>query len=60
MHIRAGQTVTVYLAANGVSFTHVLADGTRVAWPGEYTVRFGVRETAAHGQGFAEVMVLAQ
>ena len=60
VHVRAGQTLTVYLAANGVSFTQALADGSRVAWPGEYTVRFGVHETAEHGMGFAELKVLAQ
>ena len=52
--------MTVYLAANGVSFTNVLKDGSRIAWPGEYTVRFGVRETAEHGMGFSEIKVLAQ
>ena len=60
VHIRAGQTVTVYLAANGASFTQPLADGRRVVWPGEYTVRFGVQETAAHGMGFAEIALLAR
>ena len=59
VHIKAGQTVSVYLAANGVSFTQAQVDGTRIAWPGEYTVRFGVKETAEHGMGFAELRVLA-
>ena len=60
VHIRAGETVTVYIAANGVSFTQAMEDGSRVAWPGLYTVRFGVAETSPHGMGFAEVKVLAK
>lgn len=59
VHVRAGTTVTVYIAANGVSFTQPLADGRRVALPGEYTVRFGVAETAAFGMGYSEFKVLA-
>lgn len=60
VHVPAGQTVTVYLGAQAVRFTQAMADGTRVAWPGEYTVRFGVAETAPHGMGFAEVKILAE
>ena len=54
MFVPAGQTVTVYLGAQGVRFTQAGADGVRRALGGVYTVRFGVRETAAHGMGFAE------
>lgn len=53
----AGQTVTVYLAVQARFFTQVQADGLRAAWPGDYTIRFGVRETAQHGMGLAEVRV---
>ena len=53
----AGQTTTVYLGAQGVRFTQAGADGVRRALPGDYTVRFGVRETAVHGGGFAEFSV---
>ena len=56
----AGQTVTVYLGAQARSFTQVSPAGVRMAWPGEYTVRFGVAETAAFGQGFAEIHASAQ
>ena len=52
--IPAGQTVTVYLGAQGVAFTQADTEGVRRFWPGDYTVRYGVRETAAHGMGFAE------
>jgi pre-mRNA-splicing factor SYF2/beta-D-xylosidase 4 len=57
--VRAGQTVTVYLGAQGVSFTQAGADGVRHALAGEYTVRFGVQQTAAGGMGFAEQRLLA-
>ena len=52
--VPAGQTVTVYLGAQGVRFTQAGEDGVRRVLLGEYKVRFGVKETAAHGMGFAE------
>ena len=52
--VPAGQTVTVYLGAQGFRFCQTNKDGVRVAWPGEYTVRIGVKETAELGMGFAE------
>jgi hypothetical protein len=55
VHVPAGQTVTVYLGAQGSAFTQVTPEGVRRVWPGEYTVRFGVRESAGLGTGFAEV-----
>ena len=58
--VRAGETVTVYLGAQGVRFTQADVNGVRHALGGEYTVRFGVRETAAHGMGFAEQRILVQ
>jgi hypothetical protein len=57
VHVPAGQTVTVYLGAQGVRFTQAGVDGIRRALAGDYTVRFGVRETAALGGGFAEFRV---
>ena len=56
--VPAGQTVTVYLGAQGVRFTQAGVDGVRRVLRGEYKVRFGVRETAAHGMGFAETRLL--
>ena len=53
--VPAGQTVTVYLGAQGVRFCQADKDGVRHFLPGEYKVRFGVQETAAHGMGFAEI-----
>ena len=34
-------------------FTHVTVEGERVALPGQFTARFGLRETRELGQGFA-------
>ena len=56
--VRAGETVTVYLGAQGVRFTQAGVDGVRRALGGEYGVRFGVRETVAGGMGFAEQKIL--
>jgi hypothetical protein len=52
--VPAGQTVTVYLGAQGVRFTQAGTDGVRRFLAGEYKVRFGVEETLKHGMGFAE------
>jgi len=53
--VPAGQTVTVYLGAQGVRFTQANSDGVRVALPGKYIARFGVQATQAGGMGFAEM-----
>lgn len=60
VHVPAGQTVTVYLGAQGRFFTQVNEKGLRFAVPGEYTVAFGVKESAAHGMGYTTTTVLAQ
>ena len=52
--VRAGATVQVHIYPELTQFTHVQANGTRVALPGEYQVSFGVKETLEHGMGFAE------
>ena len=57
--VRAGETVTVYLGAQGVRFTQAGADGVRRALAGEYTARFGVKESAALGMGYAELAIRA-
>ena len=36
-------------------FAHTLLDGTKAATVGEWTVKFGVKETFEHGQGYAEL-----
>ena len=57
--VPAGQTVTVYLGAQGVRFTQADSEGVRRTLPGEYTVTFGVKETAAGGMGFAQHKIVA-
>ena len=42
VHVNAGQTVTVTLAAKALDFTAVQPDGRRVALVGRHTVEFGV------------------
>ncbi len=42
VHVAAGATVQVYLAAHALDFTVVGQDGSRTAWPGGYQVQFGV------------------
>ena len=51
--VKAGATVTVNLYPELTQFTHVQLDGTRVAMPGVYGVRFGLKETAGR-MGYAE------
>ena len=58
--VPAGQTVTVYLGAQGVRFTQAGKDGVRRVLRGEYKVRLGVREAALHGMGFAELALRAE
>jgi len=52
VHVKAGKTVTVWLAAEAQAFSTVNAAGTRVALPGKWGVHFGVESTAQHGMGF--------
>ena len=59
VHVKAGETVTVYIYPAATDFTLVDTVGVRGVVPGDYTVRFGVRETEAHGMGFAEHTITA-
>ena len=56
IHLKPGQSKVVYLGAQAQHFTHVLAKGVRVSWPGRYGVHFGVQETlpGPYGMGYAE------
>ena len=54
VHVKAGETKSVYLYPAMTDFTQVDGDGLRSAHAGEYTVHFGLRETASKGMGFAE------
>ena len=55
VHVKAGETVQVNLYPELTDFAHTMLDGTKQAVAGEWTVKFGVQETAQHGQGYAEV-----
>merc|ERR1712151_178781 len=59
VHVKAAQTVTVYLYPDYLDFTQVTSEGKRVPHDGQYHIEFGVRETAVHGMGFAEKVVSA-
>jgi len=59
VHVEAGQTVSVDLYPALTDFALTALDGTKSARAGEWTVRFGVRETAKLGQGFAETKLTA-
>lgn len=59
VHVKAGESVTVWLYPALTDFAIADLDGHRAPLPGQYTVRFGVKEAAAHGMGFAEVVLTA-
>ena len=52
--VKAGATVQVDLYPELTQFTQVRPDGTRVAAPGLYSLRFGLKETSTQGMGYAE------
>lgn len=54
VHVKAGQSVTVFLYPTLEHFAQVDAAGKRAALAGEYRVHVGVAETAAFGMGYAE------
>jgi len=55
IHVKAGESVTVNIYPSLMDFTSTLLDGSKTALEGEWTVKFGVKETAVHGQGYAEM-----
>jgi hypothetical protein len=57
--VPAGQTVTVYLGAQGVRFTQPDTEGVRRVLRGEYGVHFGLKESSGLGMGFAQTRVMA-
>jgi hypothetical protein len=59
VHVKAGQSVDVFLYPTLDSFMQVDANGKRNALAGEYTVHFGVQSTAALGQGYTEATLRA-
>ena len=56
VHVKAGESVVVNLYYPSLAdLTHTQLNGTKVAAAGDWTVKFGVQETAQHGQGYAEL-----
>lgn len=55
--VKAGETVSVNLYPSLEDWSITQLDGTKVAGAGDWTVRFGVQETAKHGMGFVELAV---
>jgi len=53
VHVRAGQTETVWLYPSVADFTQADRSGQRHLAPGSYGVEFGVSEGRALGMGFA-------
>merc|ERR1712070_887874 len=49
VHVKAGETVTVFLYPALTDFAQAGADGKLRAVPGKYSVHFGIAETHAHG-----------
>ena len=55
VHVKAGESVTVNLYPELTDFAHTQLDGSKMPAAGEWTMKFGVKETAKHGQGYTEV-----
>ena len=60
VHVPAGATVSVNLYPELADFTTTQLDGTKRALAGGWGVRFGVKETATHGQGYTELELTAR
>jgi beta-glucosidase-like glycosyl hydrolase len=54
VHVKAGQTATVWLYPGVSDFTKAAADGQFRAITGTYKVRFGLAQSAHLGMGYAE------
>ena len=59
VHVKAGETVSVYLYPQLTELAATGLDGGRYPLPGEYTISFGVAETAEQGMGFATTTLVA-
>lgn len=60
VHVKAGETVSVFLYPQFSDFVHAGRDGKRSATGGQYRVRFGVQEAVQQGMGFAEGTLFAE
>merc|ERR1712226_536496 len=52
VHVKVGETVSVFLYPALTDFAQPRADGKWQAAPGQYRVFFGVAEAHAHGMGY--------
>jgi hypothetical protein len=52
VHLKAGETKSVYLYPTLNEFTQVDTHGVRQVLAGEYSVSFGEERSGAQGQGF--------
>lgn len=59
VHVKAGASVDVNIYPSLTDFAVTDAEGRLVATEGDWIVRFGTKETAKHGQGFAQLVVRA-
>merc|ERR1712083_209378 len=59
VHVKAGETKTVYLYPSLTDFAQASSDGKLRLAAGEYGVHFGVQETHQHGMGYVEAESLA-
>ena len=57
--LKAGESKIVTIQPEISMFQQVDADGKRYPLAGEYTVRFGLKQTEALGMGYAETTVKA-
>jgi hypothetical protein len=59
VHVKAGETVSVFLYPALTELAAVGIDGERHPLPGEYRVSFGVAETVPFGMGYASNVLVA-
>ena len=57
VHIKAGETVGVFIYPDLDQFTQVDREGNRAVAAGRYTFVFGVKEAAEHGMGYVEDVI---
>merc|ERR1711937_6633 len=59
VHVKAGEAALVTIQPELSMFSQVDMDGKRYPLPGEYRLRFGLKETSNLGMGFAETTIKA-
>ena len=59
IHVKAGETVSVFLYLALTELAVTALNGERHALPGEYTVSFGVAESAQFNMGYVATILTA-